>query len=93
MGGNAALLFLRVVEGLDVADVLAHMTAQGHCQCLDASTDAKDRQLAIVSQLGDEELGQVAFGINRAQLRPWLLVGIVRIVVGTTTQYQSVEML
>ena len=69
------------------------MSTQRHGECLDATADAEDGQLTIVCQLGDEEFGEVALGIDGAQLRPGLFARIVRVVVGTPAEDQCVEAL
>ena len=67
------------------------MAAQHHGQRLDATTDAEDGQLPIVGQLGDEQLGKVALLVDGAQQRTGLFASIVRVVVGTTAEDESVE--
>ena len=76
---------------LYIADILTHMSTQSHRQGLDAATDAENRQLTIIGQLGDKQFRQIALLVNSTQCRPRFLTSIVWVVVGTTTEYQSIE--
>ena len=91
VGGDVARFLLRVVVTLYVADVLTDVSTKRHGQRLDATTDTEDGQLAVVGQLGDEEFGEVALGIDGTQLRPRFFASIVRVVVCTSAEDDSVE--
>ena len=67
MGELAAARILRMLDG-GGADVLCHMTVEGHHDSLYSPADAQDRNLTVIRQSGDEHFRQVAFGIDAVQL-------------------------
>ena len=83
---------LRVLDG-SLADVLKNFAAQGHSDGLYAATDAEDGNLPIVGQPGDEQFRQVALAVDAMQGGDWLFAGIQRVIVGTATEQQTVDML
>ena len=72
-------------------DILLHLAAQGHSQGLDATTDAKDRQLAVVGHTGHEQFGQVALTIDATQARQRFLTTIEGVDIGSTTEQQGIN--
>ena len=77
---------LRMANLRNVADILLNLTAKGHCQRLDASTDAQHGNLAIIGQLGNQQFRQVTFRIDATQTWRRLLASIERIKISTTRQ-------
>ena len=74
------------------ADVLHHLTTQRHRYGLNPTTDAKDRNLTIIRQLGNQQFRQVALAVNTTELGLRLLTGIQRVEVSTTAEQQTVDM-
>ena len=73
-------------------NILRHLAAEGYCERLDAAADAEDGQLAVEGQTGDEQFGQVAFGIDAVKKGRRFLATVERIDVGTAAEQQSVDM-
>ena len=80
-----------LAQPLIVGDVLRHLATQGHGQCLHATADAEDGYLTVEGQLGDEQFGQVARGIDAMQLGRRLVAAPQRVVVGATAEQQAVQ--
>ncbi len=64
--GLGAACVLRVAYGGCGADVLLHSAAERHGKRLYAAADAEHGQLPVEGQTGQEQLGQVALGIDGA---------------------------
>jgi hypothetical protein len=91
MGRCGTVGTLGVLHFLNVADILCYMATKSHGKRLDAATNTEDRQLAVIGQLGDKQLGEVALAADITKLGRRLLTYPKGIVVATATEDETIE--
>ena len=67
------------------------MAAKGGGQRLDATADAEDGQLTVVGQSRDEQLGEIALGIDGAEQGGGLLTSPVGVIIAAATENETVD--
>ena len=80
-----------MLHGGSGADVLCHLAAEGYGECLDASADAEDRNLTVIGQTRDEQLGQIALTVDAVEQRGRLLACPQRIEVAATAEQETID--
>ncbi len=91
MGRFGTVSILTVLHHL--LDILIHLSAQGYRQGLDATADAKHRNLAVESQTDKHQLGSITLLIDVVKTGRRLFAHPQRVMVAATRQNQSIEML
>ena len=92
VGGLAFVSILAVLQSAFLRPhVLLHGATQGCGEHLQASAYAHDGHATVVGQAGDEQLGQVACGVDVAQCGYGFFVGPQGVEVGTACEQQGVD--
>ena len=79
------------VLGECLFDVLSHLSAQCHGQCLHATADAQHRDLPVIGQSGEEKFGQIALRIDAVQFGRRFCSAPKRIIIGSAREHQCIK--
>lgn len=92
VGGLAFVGILAVLQSAFLRPhVLQHGATHGYGEHLQASAYAHDGHATVVGQAGDEQLGQVACGVDVAQCGCGFFVGPQGVEVGTACEQQGID--
>ena len=91
VGGLGAVGILRMLDGGLGGDILRDLATKGDSERLNAATDAKHGQLTVVGQTRDQQLWEIALGVDTTQLGRGFFACPEGIDITTTTEDEGID--